>query len=563
MKRKFSLFLNVAVLALCVCAIAIGVYSAKQASLNVTGTIGFTAHNCDVDISGYIYGHSTGVDGEPIAKPTTDEQKQYLTYGTNTKATESAPLKISGTLDNALTFGNVYFSDMGDSGEVEPIIIELTITNISQFDVLLEDDTTVASGAGYTAVCSNPLHVLYLNTENGEETTTLQYILRPAKDSNGNYVNIDSPVSVTLNMNFSKINTDIVGNAADGWTVDDSGYLTAVPTKAQNNGSDTLIIPANVIKDGTTTQVYSIQNSSDTPITNISDYKKVIILEGVYNIGSSAFYNCSSLESIAIPSSVNNMYSSAFYNCSSLESIAIPSSVTSIDYYAFQGCTSLVSIAIPEGVTSIFGSAFQGCTSLVSIAIPSSVDSIDNTAFQYCTSLVSITFGANSQLTKINSYSFSGCSNLTSITIPSSVTIIDSSAFEYCRSLVSITFGANSKLTSIEYAAFEQCNSLVSITIPESVTSIASLAFYGCSSLTSIAIPSSVTSIDDFAFESCSSLTNVTFETTEGWWYSDDSSATSGTAISSANLADATLAATYLKMSSSDGGYADKYWKRG
>ena len=136
MKRKFSMFLNIAMLALCVCAIAIGVYSAKTASLNVTGTIGFNAHNCDVEISGYIYGHSLTEIGTPVEKPTQDSEKQYLTYiedGTTKQATETAPLKISAPAGE-LNFGDVYFSDMGDLGEVEPIYIVLDITNTSMFD---------------------------------------------------------------------------------------------------------------------------------------------------------------------------------------------------------------------------------------------------------------------------------------------------------------------------------------------------------------------------------------------------------------------------------------------
>ena len=81
-KKKFNLLLNIATLCLCVAAIAFGVYSAKNASLNVTGTIGFTAHNCDVDISGYIYGHSTTLDGTPTPEPTQDSEKVYLKNGT-------------------------------------------------------------------------------------------------------------------------------------------------------------------------------------------------------------------------------------------------------------------------------------------------------------------------------------------------------------------------------------------------------------------------------------------------------------------------------------------------
>ena len=406
MKRKFSIFLNVAVLALCVCAIAIGVYSAKTASLNVSGTVGFTAHNCDVDISGYIYGHSTTVDGEPIAEPANDSEKKYLTYGaSNTKATETAPLAISGTAGE-LKFGDVFFSDMGDSGEVEPITIELTITNKSKFAVLLDDNTTVAEDAGYTAVCSNPLHVLYIDSDE-EKTTTLQYVLRPAKDSNGNYVNISTPVTVTLGMNFSKIDTDIVGNTADGWTVDSSGVLTAVPT-IENYGSDTLIIPAMV--DGTAiTQI----GNDDIP-ENIIEYKKVVITKDITSIGNFAFSSCYSLTSITIPSSVTIIGNSAFFECSSLTSITIPSSVTSIGNSAFFECSSLTSITIPSSVTSIGGSAFSNCSSLTSVTIPEGVTSIGDSAFSDCRSLTSITI--SSSVNSIGKRAFSYCSKLTSVT---------------------------------------------------------------------------------------------------------------------------------------------------
>ncbi|MBE7074993.1 MAG: hypothetical protein E7376_03345, partial [Clostridiales bacterium] len=66
MKNKFKWLINVFTLVLCVCALAIGVYAAKQASLTATGTIGFKAHGVDMNVTGYIYGHATSEDGEPV-----------------------------------------------------------------------------------------------------------------------------------------------------------------------------------------------------------------------------------------------------------------------------------------------------------------------------------------------------------------------------------------------------------------------------------------------------------------------------------------------------------------
>ena len=55
-KRKFIIWLNFVTICLSICAIAIGVYSIKTATLNVNGAIGFTAHNCKVSVLGDITG---------------------------------------------------------------------------------------------------------------------------------------------------------------------------------------------------------------------------------------------------------------------------------------------------------------------------------------------------------------------------------------------------------------------------------------------------------------------------------------------------------------------------
>ena len=119
MKRKFSMFLNLAMLCLCVCAIAFGVYSAKTASLKVTGMIGFKAHNCDVDVTATIAGYAESPDGKPISTP------KNLTL-------EAVTLRGQ---EEELELGKIYFSDLTNSGEINPITVELTFTNQSNFNV--------------------------------------------------------------------------------------------------------------------------------------------------------------------------------------------------------------------------------------------------------------------------------------------------------------------------------------------------------------------------------------------------------------------------------------------
>ena len=69
--------------------------------------------------------------------------------------------------------------------------------------------------------------------------------------------------------------------------------------------------------------------------------KKVIIEDGVTEIGEWAFSHCTNLTNITIPNSVTSIGGCAFYECKSLKSINIPNSVTYIGDNAFEHCRNL------------------------------------------------------------------------------------------------------------------------------------------------------------------------------------------------------------------------------
>jgi len=165
--------------------------------------------------------------------------------------------------------------------------------------------------------------------------------------------------------------------------------------------------------------------------------KKVIIEDGVENIGYHAFSDFYKLTSITIPNSVTSIGYEAFFNCRSLTSITIPNSVTSIGDGAFWNCNSLTSITIPNSVTSMGVWVFMGCENLISAVIPNSVTSIGARAFYKCKSLKS--FVIPNSITRIEDETFYLCESLTSIIIPSSVTSIGYEAFYGCENLTSIT----------------------------------------------------------------------------------------------------------------------------
>ena len=244
--------------------------------------------------------------------------------------------------------------------------------------------------------------------------------------------------------------------------------------------------------------------------------KKVVIQDGMTNIGEFAFCDCPNLSDIIIPTSVKTIRRGAFSYCKSLTSFTIPNTITRIEDDLFAFSSRLTSVTIPNSVTSIGDNAFSYCESLTSITIPNSVTSIEDNAFTFCKSLTSIVIPKS--VTSIEAPVFCGCLNLTSIKVENGNTHYDSR--NNCNAIIET--GSNtliagctktlipSSVTSIGEDVFSFLSNLTSITIPNSVTSIGDMAFWGCVKLKSITIPNSVKSIGDYAFEDCSSLTSIT-----------------------------------------------------
>ena len=397
-------------------------------------------------------------------------------------------------------------------------------------------------------------------TQIGFDSIPSTVLIHTKADSEGHKYAEEDKIAYILDGEAENISTEYEIKKEETWDVSKNGDNSVI---AKWNLSDkTLSISGN----GEMKDWESLEKKSDWHNTKYrKNIEKVVITEGITNIGEYGFFDCNNLTNIEISNNVISIGEHAFSDCSSLTSIKIPNSVTSIGNYAFYDCTSLTSVEIPNSVTSIGVFVFHNCSSLKSIKIPNSVTSIGNDTFYNCTSLTSVEipnsmtyipssmFSKCSNLTNveipssvkyIETSAFYGCSNLTSIEIPSSVIYIGSNAFSKCNSLKSIEIP--SSVEYIPHAAFCECTSLESInvdannenymsengilfnkqktkilqypagktdvkeySIPNTVTSIWHYAFSGCSSLTSIEIPSSVTEIVAYAFIGCSSLTSI------------------------------------------------------
>lgn len=136
-KTKLNILLNIATLCLCVCAIAMGIYSAKQAQMNVGGKIGFNAHNCALDVWGKIEGAATSAD-----QSTTPTTLNAFKDGNGNDVTETNPLKVSGdnTTSLKLQDSGIYFYDYSTDGNVPNIVITIYFKNTSAFPVKVTCD---------------------------------------------------------------------------------------------------------------------------------------------------------------------------------------------------------------------------------------------------------------------------------------------------------------------------------------------------------------------------------------------------------------------------------------
>jgi len=262
----------------------------------------------------------------------------------------------------------------------------------------------------------------------------------------------------------------------------------------------------------------------ETQYQNIIE--KVIIENGVTNIGYAAFEECINLKTIIIPESVvfigsnelRRYTTEEFYGCKNLKELQVDSNnkkYVSIDGVLYNKSKTVIlkyppkkertKYVIPNTVKKIEGFAFEYCSNLTSIVIPNSVTNIEERAFYSNSSLKSIEIPTS--VKNIKQYTFYGCSNLSNIIIPNTVTNIGEGAFKNCSNLKSIKIP--NSVNTIRRETFEECSSLTSITIPNSVTSILCYAFCGCTSLTDITIPRNLVTIDYGSFKNCTSLKSI------------------------------------------------------
>lgn len=232
--------------------------------------------------------------------------------------------------------------------------------------------------------------------------------------------------------------------------------------------------------------------------------KTVSIPDSVTWIGEQAFSDCSQLESVSLSNNLAAIGEGTFYGCENLRGIAVPEGVTVIEEYAFGDCRVLQEVQLPEGLKEIQNRAFVNCASLANLSVPNSVEVIDG-SFQNCVKLAVISLGNG--LTTLDDGAFRNCISLKEITIPDNCTVVGDRAFAGCENLATVSLGSG--VTVIGEEAFAGC-ALQELMIPDSVTAMGESAFAWCDDLKKISLGNGMNRIAKGAFACCTSLKDVT-----------------------------------------------------
>ena len=487
-KRKFSMLLNIAVLCLCVAAIAIGVYSAKNASLNVTGTIGFTAHDCKVDVD---ISFKNAMDASSFAPITTIK-----------KMSSKSDLPTGYEQMGKFAIGNIVIDDMSND-IIKPLEIVFSVKNDSDFAIsaiLNIDDATKATMDGENGADYIINNAYYIEKQ---ETKTISFLVYPKNKSTGfaisnfnltatfnktvELIGKVSAKTVTTWVKYTKMYYVPCGSGKTYYlAIDDNKTLNL------NNSGD---FTAETFKN------FSTVDGAVTPVTaeqlaTLNTFKETVSMGPPGKDMPFALYVMKTSEE-SITFSIDN---------NKIVSVPKPD----IDYSEIYTNYDKVGYTIPadtliipskimdsDGNINTYNDLGSGTNKVTNIENYSYIDFV------------------NPESTSIRWRAFSESTKLKSVGLLELVSL-DAGVFEKCTELSVIKLP--SSLNAVNYILFDHCTKLKYVDIPDSVKEIQPSAFSGCTSLESIVIPSGVKNLYDTCFKGCSLLTSIFYKGTIEEW---------------------------------------------
>ena len=208
------------------------------------------------------------------------------------------------------------------------------------------------------------------------------------------------------------------------------------------------------------------------------ELKKVVIKDGVTNVGSYALFCLPAATQVTLPDSVTRIGRYGIAMCSKLTGMSIPKGVTEIGDFGLAG-DGLTAVTLPDGLQSLGRGAFDSCTSLTNTTLPAAITAVPGKCFADCTKLLTADY--KGEVTAIGDLAFESCKSLVTAPIPATVTELGASAFNGCVALTDVTLPAG--VAAIPDGCFQGCTALKDMKLPGTVTRVGHNAFTGCTAL--------------------------------------------------------------------------------
>ena len=208
------------------------------------------------------------------------------------------------------------------------------------------------------------------------------------------------------------------------------------------------------------------------------ELKKVVIKDGVTNVGNYALFFLPAATQVTLPESVTSIGRYGIAMCSKLTGMSIPKGVTEIGDFGLAG-NGLTAVTLPDGLQSLGRGAFDSCASLTNTTLPAAITAVPGKCFADCTKLLNVKYAGT--VTAIGDLAFESCKALTAAPIPETVTEIGASAFTGCTALTDVTIPAG--VSTIPEDCFRGCTALADMKLPGTVTHVGYNAFTGCTAL--------------------------------------------------------------------------------
>jgi hypothetical protein len=447
----------------------------------------------------------------PLPVPTTDRERNIITYGANNyqygrdssrfapSLSSSVPTGLNklsighDAVDPTKAFNGYINTVYAWSGELTPEVAEALVRG--EIDAIDADTYSPTGPVGSLA--------LVINTQgaaaDGEKTFTL-----PAES-----VATDNDIVITWG---DGTESGLDGAAAELGAI---GLTHAYPSAG--------IYPVWVEGKMQNIQYNNISNADDLLL--IAEWGTGDMLTAPSTMNG-AFYGCSQLDFSSSARTTNRPdtsavtdWANAFRDCSSITGTFPSFDFTAATTFSstWNGCSSLASVpaifvadgSVTQNVTN-FSNAWNGCSSLTSFPLIDTSSGINfNGAWAFCSSLTSFPLIDTSSGINFNG-AWAFCSSLTSFPlIDTSSSTNFTNAWSGCNSLTSFPLIDTSSSTNFTNA-WSGCNSLTSFPLIDTSSGINfNGAWSGCSSLTSFPLidTSSSTSFSN-AWSGCSSLTS-------------------------------------------------------